>query len=123
MDRRQLRRDGALATATCAALLLGLLAAGVGGAVFADPRAAVVGCAGMVGVEVALLRRPDLTRRLWARPTVRAGSALGVLAGGGLAVWVGAAWVGAILVWGLAAYVALVVAVLALGRNPLARLA
>ena len=121
MDRRQLVRDGLLATATGVALLLGSLALGVGRDALTDPIIAGVGCAGMAGIEVLLLRNPDLTRRLWARRAVRVASALGVLVGGGFAVWVGAAWVGSLLVWGLAAYVALVGAVLVSGRNPLAR--
>jgi hypothetical protein len=120
MDRRQLYRDGLLATATCAALLVGSLSLGVDGSVFVTPFPAVAGCVGMVGVEVVLLRRPELTRRLWERRTVQGGSALVVLGSGGLAVSLGATWVVAVLVWGLLAYVALVGVVLVSGRNPLA---
>lgn len=120
MDRRQLYRDGLLATATCAALLVGSLSLGVDGGVFVTPSLVAAGCVGMVGVEVVLLRRPELTRRLWERRTVQGGSALVVLGSGGLAVSLGATWVVAVLVWGLLAYVALVGVVLVSGRNPLA---
>jgi hypothetical protein len=123
MERRRLYRDGALAAGTCVGLLLGWAALGLDAGALATPRSAAVGCVGMVALEVVLLRRPALTRRLWERPAVRAGSVLGVLAGGGLAAWLGAVWVGAVLIWGLAAYVLLVGAVAALGRNPLTQLA
>lgn len=122
MDRRQLLRDGLLAAATCGALLLGARALGVDGGAYLEPLPGVVGTAGMVGIELLLLRRPDLTRRLWERRAVRIGSALGVLVGAGLAASGGAVWIVAALVWGLVAYVALVGVVLASGENPLARL-
>ena len=122
MKRRRLARDGLLAVATCVALLLGSLALGVDGDVFAEPLLAAVGCAGMVGIELSLLRRPDLTRRLWDRRAVRVGSALGVLAGAGVAASLGTVWIVAVLVWGLLAYVALVGIVLIWERNPLARI-
>ena len=121
MDRRQLLRDGALAAVTGAVLLLGTLSLGVDSRVFAAPLPAAVGCVGMVGLELLLLRRPDLTRRLWARRSVRAGSALCVLGAGGLAASTGAVWVVIALVWGLVAYLVLVGVVLLAGRNPLAR--
>jgi len=119
MDRRQLFRDGLLATAACAGLLVGSLSLGVDADIFAEPLLAVAGCAGMVSLELLLLRRPDLTRRLWERPAVRVGSTVGVFVGGGLAVWFGAAWVVAVLVWGLLAYLALAGVVLVSGQNPL----
>ncbi len=122
MERRRLYRDGGLAAATCVALLLGAAALGVDGGVFVDPRLAVVGCVGMTGIEVGLLRIPDLTRRLWERRRVQAGSALGVLVGVGAAAWLGAVWAVAVVVWGLLAYLGLVGVVLVSGRNPLARL-
>jgi len=122
MEPRELYRDGALAAATCVGLLVGALSLGVDGGVFVAPLPAAAGCVGMAGVEVLMLRHPDLTRRLWARRRVRVGSALGVLCGGGVAVRTGAVWVVAVLVWGLLAYVGLVGVVLASGRNPLARL-
>ena len=121
MDRRQLSRDGLLATATCAVLLVGSVSFGVDSGVFVTPLHAAAGCVGMVGVEVVLLRNPDLTRRLWERRIVQGGGTLVVLGSGGLAVSIGATWVVAVLVWGLLAYVALVGVVLVSGGNPLAR--
>ncbi|MBB6646062.1 hypothetical protein [Halobellus ruber] len=123
MDRRQLARDGLLAAATCGALLLGAGFAGVDRRAFADPLLVGVGCVGMVGIEILLLRNPELTRRLWNRRSVRIGSALGVLVAGWLAASTGAARVVAAVAWGLVAYVGLVGVVLVAGRNPLARLA
>lgn len=76
----------------------------------------------MVAIELVLLRVPDLTRRLWERPAVQAVAAAGTLSVGVIAVSAGAAWVAAVLVWGLVAYVALVGVVVALGSNPLDRL-
>lgn len=122
MKRQRLARDGLLAVATCVSLLLGSLALGVDRVVFAEPLLAAVGCVGMVGIELSLLRRSDLTRRLWDRQAVRVGSVLGVLVGGGLAASLGAVWIVAVLVWGLVAYVALVGIILVWGRNPLARI-
>jgi hypothetical protein len=122
MERRRLYRDGGLAAATCVALLLGAAALGVDADPFVDPRLAVVGCVGMAGIEVGLLRTPDLTRRVWERRRVRVGSALGVLVGVGAAAWLGAVWAVAVVVWGLLAYLGLVGVVLVSGRNPLARL-
>jgi hypothetical protein len=121
MGRRQLSRDGLLAAATCMTLLLGARSMGVGWAVFAKPLLAGVGCAGMVVIEVVLLRYPEQTRRLWERRVVRVTSVLGVLVGGAVAASVGAVWVVAVLVWGLVAYLGLVVIVAVSGRNPLAR--
>lgn len=123
MERRQLLRDGLLAAATCVTLLLGARSVGVDGAIFVEPLLAGVGCAGMGSIEVVLLRYPERTRRLWERRVVQVGSTLGVLVGGGVAVSVGAVWVVAVLVWGLIAYLGLVVIVAVSGRNPLARVA
>ncbi len=122
MERRHLFRDGLLAAAACAILLGGSLHLGVDAGVFLEPLPAVVGCVGMVSLEVVLLRNAELTRRVWERPAVQLGSTLGVLVGGGLAAWLGAVWVVAVLVWGLLAYVGLVGVVLVRGRNPLARI-
>ena len=122
MERRRLYRDGGLAAATCVALLFGAAALGVGADPFVDPRLAVVGCVGMAGIEVGLLRAPGLTRRLWERRRVRTGCTLGVLVGAGAAAWLGAVWAVAVVVWGLLAYLGLVGVVLVSGRNPLARL-
>jgi hypothetical protein len=121
MERRQLYRDGLLATATCTVLLLGSRYLGVDTGVFAEPLPISVGCVGMVGLELLLLRNSDLTRRLWQRRLVRTGSVLGVLVGSGLAVSVGAVWVVAVLFWGLVAYVTLVGVVLVSEQNPLTR--
>ena len=121
MARRHLFRDGLLAAATCAALLFGARSVGVDGAILLKPSLAGVGCGGMACVEVVLLRYPERTRRLWERRVVQVTSVLGVLVGGAIAVSVGAVWVVAVLVWGLVAYLGLVVVVAASGRNPLAR--
>lgn len=120
MERRQLFGDALLAAATCAVLLGGSLSLGVDAGVFLEPLSAVLGCLGMVGLEVVLLRNPTLTRRLWDRPPVQAGSALGLLVGAGLAASLGAVWIVAVLVWGLLAYLGLVGVVLVRGHNPLA---
>jgi len=122
MDRPQLYRDGFIAVAACAAVLLGSRALGVDGGVFAEPLPAAVGCIGTVAIELVLVRNPDRARRIWDQRVVQVGCTLGVVGGGALAAWVGAVWVVAVLVWGLVAYVALVGVVLVSGRNPLARI-
>ena len=118
---RHLFRDGLLAAATCAALLLGARSVSVDAAILLNPSLAGVGCGGMACVEVVLLRYPERTRRLWERRVVRVTGTLGVLVGGAIAVSVGAVWVVAVLVWGLVAYLGLVAVVAASGRNPLSR--
>lgn len=123
MGRRQLYRDGLLATAACLSLLLGVSVYNIDTRVLVDPLLAGAGCVGMVAIEVLLLRVPDLTQRLWERPTVQVTSTLGVSVGGGLAIAVGVTWVVAVFIWGLLAYLALVGVVVLTGRNPLGRLA
>lgn len=122
MDRRRLVRDAFLAAAACAVLVGISLRTGAGGAL-RGPTSAAAGCVGMVIVEVGLLRIPELTRRVWERPAVQAVSVVGVVVAGWLAVSGGAAWVLAVLAWGLAAYVALAAVVVLSGRNPLVRIA
>lgn len=122
MERRHLYRDSLLATAASLTLLLGVSVYNIDSRILVDPLLVSAGCVGMVGIEVLLLRVPDLTQRLWERSAVRVASTLGVLVGGGLAMVVGVTWVVAVLVWGLLAYVALVGVVVLTGRNPLDRL-
>lgn len=119
MERHHLYRDGVLAVATCTVLVAVSLRSGVGRDALVEPLPAAVGCVGMVVLEVGLLRVPDLTRRVWERPAVQAGSVLGVVLVGWVAASTGAAWLLGAFVWGLFAYVGLVGIVLALGRNPL----
>jgi hypothetical protein len=122
MDRRSLCRDGLLAAAVCVVTVLWALRSGVGAGALVDPRPAAVGVVGTVALELVLLRFPDLTRRLWRRPAVRAAAAIGTFGVGVVAVSAGAAWVAAVLVWGLVAYLVLVGVVVGLGSNPLGRL-
>lgn len=122
MEQRHLYRDSLLATAASLTLLLGVSVYNIDSRILVDPLLVSAGCVGMVGIEVLLLRVPDLTQRLWERSAVRVASTLGVLVGGGLAMVVGVTWVVAVLVWGLLAYVALVGVVVLTGRNPLDRL-
>lgn len=122
VERRQLSRDGLLAIAACALMLLGVVTFDIDTRRLADPLLMSGGCVGMVCIELLLLRVPDLTRRLWGRPVVRIVSTLGVVAGGGFAVAVGAAWALVLLIWGLLAYIVLVGVVAATGHNPLTHL-
>jgi hypothetical protein len=115
-------RDGALALGTLAALVV--VSAGTGLAVDPlDPAAAAAGVAGALALEAAFLRRPDRTRALWERPAVQAASVVLVVGVALLAAGTGrGAFVVAALGWGLVAYLALLAAVLAGDRNPVALL-
>jgi hypothetical protein len=89
------RRTDLVTTVGVLAIVLALL-------LWRDPafdwRPLAAGAWGVVLLEIALTRKPATARRLWRRPTVRAGSVLAVLAvavAGGLT---GAGW----LLWTLA---------------------
>lgn len=71
------RRDAALALA----VLGPVVSAGVVLDAPLDPSAAAVGAAGALLLELALLRRRALVRRVWERPTVQAGCVAGALVG------------------------------------------
>ena len=119
MDPRH--RDGLLAAGGLVVLLAGAAAVDALGTVL-DPLAAVAGVAGAVLLEVAFLRYPERLLGLWGRRGVPTAGLLTVLAVGAVAVQVAPGVLGA-LVWGLAAYLALLGCVLAGFGNPLAPLA
>ena len=122
MDRWPLYRDGLLAAAVCVATVLWSIRSGVGGDTLLHPYPAIGGVVGMVGLELVLLRFPEVTQRVWERPVVQALAVTGTLCVGVAAVSIEATWIAAVIVWGLVAYLALVGVVVALGRNPLGRL-
>ncbi len=122
LARRRLFRDGLLAAATGICLLIGVSVSGVQTETLVDPWVMTAGCGGMVGIELVLLRVPDLTRRLWERPSIRLASTLSVVSGGGIALSLGATWAVGVVGWGLMAYLLLTVVVLLTSENPLARL-
>jgi MFS superfamily sulfate permease-like transporter len=112
------RRDGLLALATCTLLVAISIRAGHA-SVLLDPGSALTGIVGSLALELLLSQCPERTRRLWERPTVQAAGVLATLAAGLLA-WQLAPWLLAVLVWGLVAYLALLVVVV-VGENPLSR--
>lgn len=113
------RRDGLLALVTCTLLIAISIRVGRTEPLL-NPMAAVVGTIGSLALELWLLQHPERTRAIWARPGVQATGIALVLAMGVVAWWL-APWVLGVLVWGLLAYLALLVVVVATDENPLAR--
>jgi hypothetical protein len=119
---RGLLRDGALAFLALAGLGELLRRHEEMGALRSLP-AALLGLLGAVAIEAAMLRYPDLTRAVWERPEVQAGSLLGLLAGGRALTTRYGTWTAAACWWGLIAYLGLLAFVLAGRENPVASLA
>lgn len=112
-------RDGLLASAATVAVVAAGRSAGVAPASLVTPRglaSGVAGAGGALALELAMARRPDVARRLWADRRVRWGGTLIVAVAVPVAVAVGgfvlAAPVVAALLGGLAAYFALLAGVL-----------
>lgn len=99
-------RDGLLALTALGGLLWHLRERGDLGALV-SPRAATVGVVGALGVEAAMLRHPDVTRRLWERPAVQVGSLVGTVVGGRALARRAGPWAAASLCWGLVTYLCL----------------
>jgi len=112
------RRDALLAGVALSVLLGGLLATGRAAALV-SPAAILGGVAGALALEVVFLRA-DRLAAAWDRPVVWATATLATVGCGAVGLWVGGAVVAAALVWGLAAYLLLLAAVVVGGRNPVA---
>lgn len=101
------RRHDAVLAVVALAGVLSVAAALDATRALSRPVPAVVGVAGALAIELAMAAYPDVSRRLWRRRDVRAGSVVGVVVAG-LAGASGASdWVLGALAWGLLTYFAL----------------
>jgi len=114
-------RDGLLALLAMGGLLPLLRRRG-GLDALRSPGAVVAGVGGAVGLEAVLLRHAELSRALWTRRSVRATSLLGTVLAGWALMRRSDPRAVAALCWGLVAYLAMLVAVLAGRSNPVASL-
>lgn len=90
------------------------------GGVLLDPISAVIGIISSLALEVLLLGNAERTRALWNRPAVQAAGVVATL-GAGMIAWAISPRLFAVIVWGLLAYLGLLVIVSVLGANPLVR--
>ncbi|QPV63614.1 hypothetical protein I7X12_02990 [Halosimplex litoreum] len=104
-------RDALLATGCVCALsaALGLTASL---SLLARPAVAVMGVTAGLAVEALFVAETPVVE-LWERPVVQVGSAVALVGGAGLAVWVGGPWAVAVAWWGLVTYFFLLALVVA----------
>jgi hypothetical protein len=85
-------------------------------------RPAAIGIFGMVAIELMCLYDSDRTQTIWNRRSIQFSSIMTVVTVSGLTLMSNIHWVFAALLWGLLAYLVLLIVVIITGENPLSRL-
>lgn len=83
---------------------------------------AMIGIFGMIAIELICLYNPDRTQAIWSRRSIQFSSVIIVIIAGGFALVSDIQWIFTTIVWGLTAYLILLIIVIILGANPLLRL-
>lgn len=83
---------------------------------------AMIGIFGMMAIELICLYNPNRTQAIWSRRSIQFSSVILVIIAGGFALVSDIQWIFTALVWGLTAYLILLIIVIVLGMNPLLRL-
>lgn len=83
---------------------------------------AMIGIFGMIAIELICLYNPNRTQAIWSRRPIQFSSVILVIITGGFALVSDIQWIFTALVWGLTAYLILLIIVIVLGTNPLLRL-
>ena len=83
---------------------------------------AMIGIFGMIAIELICLYNPNRTQAIWSRRPIQVSSIILVIITGGFALVSDIQWIFTALVWGLTAYLILLIIVIVLGTNPLLRL-
>jgi len=82
---------------------------------------AMIGIFGMIAIELICLYNPNRTQAIWSRRPIQFSSVILVIITGGFTLVSDIQWIFTALVWGLTAYLILLIIVIVLGTNPLLR--